>query len=93
MRALSGLSNRYSPALSERLRCKYCQSTNAFALRMTPADFNSAAMRRVENPGRSMTNVWRPGASGSHSAQASHPPTARMASNSSVKKVFKLRLV
>jgi len=49
--------NLYSPALSDGRRWNECQRTKASALRITPADFSSRAMRRVEYPGRSMTNV------------------------------------
>src|SRR5271167_3328305 len=56
-----------------------CQIAKAAALRMTPADCSSLAMRRLEYPGRKSTNVCPAGLTGCVSAQASHPPKARQA--------------
>ena len=53
-----------------------CQRIKAKRLRITPAALSSAAIRRVEYPGRSITNFCPAGVTGSHSAHASQPPTA-----------------
>src|SRR5271167_3566996 len=62
-----------------------CQIAKAAALRMTPADCSSLAIRRLEYPGRKSTNVCPAGVTGCVSAQASHPPKARTASKRSEK--------
>ena len=46
-------------------------------LRITPADFSSAAIRRVEYPGRNITNFCPSGVTGIHSAHASQPPAGQ----------------
>ena len=50
-------------------------------------------MRRVEYPGRSMTNFCPAGWTGIQSAHASQPPVAIAASSTSVRNVRKLLIV
>src|ERR1700733_13017252 len=46
---------------------------NASSLRIIPFVFNSAAMRRVEYPGRSITKICPEGETGASSAHANQP--------------------
>jgi hypothetical protein len=50
---------------------------------MIPFAFNSAAMRRVENPGRSITNVCPEGSVGMKTAHANQPTDPNAATRTS----------
>jgi hypothetical protein len=56
---------------------------NASSLRMIPFVLNSAAMRRVEYPGCSITKVGPEGATGVSTAHASQPPNPSAAMRTS----------